>query len=53
MANTARAQLKSLLDKLDVLVGEGRDTLVEMDLRLLDFDSDSRRLEPTELDREQ
>jgi hypothetical protein len=47
LVNTARGQLKSFLDKLDVLVREGQDTLVDMDVRLRDFDANSRRLEPT------
>jgi hypothetical protein len=47
LANTARGQLKSFIDKMDVLAGEGRDMLVDMDARLRDFDADSRRLEPT------
>jgi hypothetical protein len=47
LVNTARGQLKSFIDKMDVLVSEGRDMLVDMDARLRDFDTDSRRLEPT------
>jgi hypothetical protein len=47
LANTARGQLKAFVDKMSVLVNEGCDTLVAMDLQLQDFDSDSRRLEPT------
>lgn len=47
LVNTARAQLKSFIDKLDLLSREGQDTLVDMDARLRDFDAESRRLELT------
>jgi BMFP domain-containing protein YqiC len=48
LVNSARAQLKSFIDKLDVLAREGQDMLVDMDARLRDFDVNvSRRYEPT------
>jgi hypothetical protein len=47
IANNARGQLTSFLDKLDALVLEGRDMLADMDVRLRGFDADSRRYDPT------
>jgi hypothetical protein len=50
-ANTARAQVTAFIDKLEAMVREGRDLIVDMDARLERFDADSRRLTETEKER--
>ena len=47
LVNSARAQLKSFIDKIDAVLTEGRDMLMDMDARLEAFDLNSRRFEPT------
>ena len=50
-ANVARAQVTAYIDKLEVMVREGRDLLVDMDARLERFDAQSRRLTETTKER--
>jgi hypothetical protein len=47
LANTARGQVTSFVDKLEVLAREGRDMLTDMDARLADFDAGTRRGDQT------
>lgn len=47
-ANTARAQVGAFIDELEAMIRKGRDLLVDMDARLENFDSGSRRLTLTE-----
>jgi hypothetical protein len=47
LANTARGQVTSFVEKLDVLAREGRDMITDMDARLADFDANTRRGEQT------
>ena len=47
LVNNARAHLKAVLDKLELIRQEGAEVLVDMDRRLRNFDGRARRLEET------
>ena len=47
LVNQARANLKAIIDNLDVIRNRAIETLTSMDTRLRSFDGRSRRLEET------